>query len=182
MAWSSLTPTQIATEIDLSQSGIPLKAGQSHGSTTLCMTKVALSTKYDVELTLLAAYASNQLVQKQHIQAAAPTGFTLSVTMELSGAATGSLFRLYTNEGVVQQTLSVPGSVNFSVNNVTSFYVVIANSATEFKEVLIQDSTTFEVLYNVTQEYNTGSITSATQVLTANRSVFIDGWAGYSPR
>jgi hypothetical protein len=146
------------------------------------MTKDMLTTKYEVDLSLLSSYTNNQLVQKQHIVAAAPTGFTLTVEMELSGAATGSQFRLYTNGGTVQQTLTVPGRVNFSVNNVTSYYVVIANSSTEFKEVLIQDSITFEVLYNLAQDYNTGPITSSTQTLSAPRSIFIDGWAGYSPR
>ena len=67
MAWSSLLPNQMVTELDMAQSGMPLKANQTHGSGNKCMTKLELLNKYNLDVEQLASYSDSQLVIRQDI-------------------------------------------------------------------------------------------------------------------
>ena len=67
MAWSSLLPNQMVTEGDMAQSGMPLKAGQNHGSGNRCMTKLELLNRYNLDVEKLNNYSNSQLVQRQDI-------------------------------------------------------------------------------------------------------------------
>ena len=67
MAWSSLLPNQLVTEGDMAQSGISLKANQTHGSGNKCMTKLELLNKYNLDVEQLTSYSDSQLVQRQNI-------------------------------------------------------------------------------------------------------------------
>lgn len=80
MAWSGLLGNQMVSEIDAQTSGIPLKSGQAHGSTTLCITKASAFTKYDLLATAdTNGLASNQLIRKDFWQAnSSPTALICS--------------------------------------------------------------------------------------------------------
>ena len=67
MAWSSLSSNQMVTEGDMAQSGISLKANQTHGSGNKCMTKLELLNKYNLDVEQLTSYSDSQLVQRQNI-------------------------------------------------------------------------------------------------------------------
>ena len=67
MAWSSLSSNQLVTEGDMAQSGMPLKANQTHGYGNRYMTKLKLLDRYNLDVTKLASYSNSQLVQRQDI-------------------------------------------------------------------------------------------------------------------
>jgi chitodextrinase len=64
MAFSNLSENQVVTEADASTSDFILLQGQSHGTTNLCMTKQAATTKYDLLASNLTPYANNQLIPR----------------------------------------------------------------------------------------------------------------------
>lgn len=71
MAWNDLLANQMISHLDISTSGLPLLAGQSHLVTlptaNQCMTKAQVLAKYNLGSTNLNAYASNQLVPKSAV-------------------------------------------------------------------------------------------------------------------
>ena len=67
MAWSSLSSNQLVTEGDMAQSGMPLKANQTHGSGNRCMTKLELLDRYNLDVEKLNNYSNSQLVQRKYI-------------------------------------------------------------------------------------------------------------------
>jgi hypothetical protein len=67
MAWIDLSDNQIPTFTDLATSGITLKSGQSHVTSTECPTKAQLNAKYSLSPSLLSSYADNQLVPKSNL-------------------------------------------------------------------------------------------------------------------
>lgn len=67
MAWSSLLPNQMVTELDMAQSGMPLKANQPHRYGNRYMTKLELLDRYNLDVKKLASYSNSQLVQRQDI-------------------------------------------------------------------------------------------------------------------
>lgn len=66
MAWSNLANNQAVSFNDASTSGIPLNSGQSHSTSSECMNKDAILTKYAVNTSLMNAFTSfgSQLVPK----------------------------------------------------------------------------------------------------------------------
>jgi hypothetical protein len=70
MAWIDLADNQIPNYTDLSTSGITLKSGQSHVTSTECPNKLQLNTKYNLSPSLLSSYADNQLVPKSNLASA----------------------------------------------------------------------------------------------------------------
>ena len=67
MAWIDLEDNQIPTFTDLATSGLTLKSGQSHVTSTECPTKAQLNAKYSLSPSLLSSYADNQLVPKSNL-------------------------------------------------------------------------------------------------------------------
>jgi hypothetical protein len=67
MAWIDLANNQIPNYTDLSTSGLTLKIGQSHLTSTECPNKTQLNTKYSLSQSLLSGYADNQLVPKSNL-------------------------------------------------------------------------------------------------------------------
>jgi hypothetical protein len=65
MAWSSLVDNQMVSFYDIQEGGFVLKSGQSHVNSNQCITKDEALTKYVLDPTPLAPYASNQLIPKQ---------------------------------------------------------------------------------------------------------------------
>jgi hypothetical protein len=67
MAWSDVQLEQMVSFNDASSSGIPLNSGQSHSYTGQCMTKDDITTKYEVNTSLMNAFtgSGNQLVPKK---------------------------------------------------------------------------------------------------------------------
>lgn len=61
MAWNDLTDTQMVSYTDAQTSGFPLKSGQSNVTSNQCMTKLDITTKYNVNI---SGYTDNQLVPK----------------------------------------------------------------------------------------------------------------------
>jgi hypothetical protein len=70
MAWIDLADNQIPNYTDLSTSGLTLKSGQSHVTSTECPNKLQLNTKYSLSPSLLSSYADNQLVPKSNLASA----------------------------------------------------------------------------------------------------------------
>jgi hypothetical protein len=70
MAWIDLEDNQIPNYTDLSTSGLTLKSGQSHVTSTECPNKLQLNTKYSLSPSLLSSYADNQLVPKSNLASA----------------------------------------------------------------------------------------------------------------
>ena len=64
MAFSSLAANQMVSEVEASSGGFVLNSGQSHGNNTLCMTKIAATTKYNLLASNLTAYSDSQLIPK----------------------------------------------------------------------------------------------------------------------
>lgn len=64
MAWNNLLGNQMVSFTDAQTSGFPLKAGQSHATSTQCMTKSDILAKYNLDIgtTYANPYADNQLV------------------------------------------------------------------------------------------------------------------------
>jgi len=62
--FSDLASNQMVTQAVAATAGFPLKAGQSHGSSNQCMTKLEATTKYNLKTDNLTAYADNQLIPK----------------------------------------------------------------------------------------------------------------------
>lgn len=64
MAWSNLTSNQEVSFADAQTSGFPLVVGQSHSTSSQCMTKSEIVAKYSVSIGTAYAnpYTDNQLV------------------------------------------------------------------------------------------------------------------------
>lgn len=70
MAWVDLADNQIPSFTDLSTSGLTLKSGQSHVTSTECPTRNQVLIKYFLKTGFpfpLSGYANNQLVPKSNI-------------------------------------------------------------------------------------------------------------------
>ena len=87
MAWSSLSSNQMVTEGDMAQSGMPLKANQTHGSGNKCMTKLELLDRYNLDVEKLNNYSNSQLVQRQDIVSEVAIRYSYGISR---GAATSS--------------------------------------------------------------------------------------------
>ena len=87
MAWSSLLPNQMVTEEDMIQSGMPLKANQTHGSGNKCMTKLELLDRYNLDVEKLNNYSNSQLVQRQDIVSGVAIIYSYGISR---GASTSS--------------------------------------------------------------------------------------------
>ena len=75
MAWIDLEDNQIPNYTDLSTSGLTLKSGQSHVTSTECPTKAQLNVKYSLSPSLLSSYADNQLVPKSNLASAGSASY-----------------------------------------------------------------------------------------------------------
>ena len=84
MAWSSLSSNQLVTEGDMAQSGISLKANQTHGSGNKCMTKLDLLDRYNLDVEKLNNYSNSQLVQRQDIVSGVAIIYSYGISMEVS--------------------------------------------------------------------------------------------------
>ena len=84
MAWSSLLPNQLVTEGDMAQSGMPLKAGQNHGSGNRCMTKLELLNRYNLDVEKLNNYSNSQLVQRQDIVSGVAIRYSYGISRGLA--------------------------------------------------------------------------------------------------
>lgn len=105
MAWNSLANNQLVTEEDASQSPIPLKAGQSHGSGNRCMTKTEMLTKYNVNPSSVTLYSSNQLVPKSGW---VPDTVTFPYQVDFYDTP-----REYTNTASIGCTIPPTGSITY---------------------------------------------------------------------
>ena len=101
MAWIDLADNQIPNYTDLSTSGLTLKSGQSHVTSTECPNKLQLNTKYSLSPSLLSSYADNQLVPKSNL---ASTGSFRNIRFVSSRTR---LFQYTINNNSVFQTIFI---------------------------------------------------------------------------
>lgn len=77
MAWGTLTSNQMVSFTDAQGGGFALNGGQSHTTSTQCMTKNDALTKYSLNASLMSSYSSTQLVPKSAWASGAPTFVSL---------------------------------------------------------------------------------------------------------
>lgn len=64
MAWSTLAANQMVSFTDAQEGGFTLNGGQSHVTSTQCMTKNDALTKYNLVASNMSSYTNTQLVPK----------------------------------------------------------------------------------------------------------------------
>ena len=75
MAFNDLVANQMVSEADAATAGFSLNAGQSHGTSNICMTKSTATVKYHLALSNLTGYADNQLIPKSAWAAGATSSY-----------------------------------------------------------------------------------------------------------
>lgn len=167
MAWIDLADNQIPTYTDLSTSGLTLKSGQSHVSSTQCPTKAQLNAKYSLSPSLLTSYADNQLVPKSNLASAGSARYIRYVSNSIR------VFSYVITSGSQSQTFFIGGEFCGDFNKIGSANTITTTSITVTIQMGVSSSAapdtynwTFRILDNATKTTvfysNSGTATATT--------------------
>lgn len=123
MAFNDLVANQMVSEADAATAGFTLNAGQSHGTSNICMTKSTATVKYHLALSNLTGYADNQLIPKSAWAAGVTSSFEWD--FNLNGYTRNSDSCAWYDGGMTLYTSSEfleVGVVMYSNNTLTTPY------------------------------------------------------------
>ena len=125
MSWNELASNQMVNQDNAVTSPFSLNEGQSHGSGTLCFTKVMALAKYNLNPTPMNGYASNQLVPKQTWVAGTPPvtsyAYLFSINSGLTPLEACGFTNLSLNLYAAEQNLPSV-SILYSDSNLTNAF------------------------------------------------------------
>lgn len=122
MAWSSLASNQMVSFTDAQGGGFTLQSGQSPVTSNQCMTKNDALTKYVLNSSYMASYASNQLVPKSTwVAGIVSYNFPFNSTQNNTGLLACLIGSYNTNVYCADATIT-SSSIIYSDSGLTTLY------------------------------------------------------------